>query len=151
MSITTLATPTDNASNISRVRVPLLLRLCTANSRRSLARIAVARKKWRAKALRWLERHPASTQLFAPLGGGRYLLVVAAGEDAPDLDTLAAFVVEGAVAITYRPGIWHHPMVALDAALDFVNVLAVDGSDGDCDERAYDPPCARVTLGASTT
>lgn len=101
--------------------------------------------------VRWLERHPASTQLFAPLGGGRYLLVVARGGDQPDLSTLAAFVAEGACAITYAPGVWHHPMVALDAALDFVNVLAVDGSDGDCDERAYDPPCARVTLGASTT
>ncbi|MEZ4336976.1 MAG: ureidoglycolate lyase [Sandaracinaceae bacterium] len=95
--------------------------------------------------VRWLERH-AATQLFAPLGGGRYLLVVAAGEDAPDLDTLAAFVVEGAVAITYRPGIWHHPMVALDRALDFVNLLSVDGGPADCDERGFEPPCARVVI-----
>lgn len=99
----------------------------------------------RSLEVRWLERH-AATQLFAPLGGGRCLLVVAEGDDAPDLDTLAAFVVEGAVAITYRPGVWHHPMVALDRAIDFVNLLSVDGSAADCDERAFEPPCATVTI-----
>ncbi|HJL15611.1 MAG TPA: ureidoglycolate lyase [Sandaracinaceae bacterium LLY-WYZ-13_1] len=94
--------------------------------------------------VRWLERHPCSTQLFAPLGRGRYLLVVAHGDEAPDPSTLAAFLVEGAQAITYAPGTWHHPMVALDAPLDFVNLLHVDGTDADCEEVAFDPPCARV-------
>ncbi|MBX3272163.1 MAG: ureidoglycolate lyase [Sandaracinaceae bacterium] len=98
--------------------------------------------------VRRLERHPRSTQLFAPLGGGRYLLVVARGGDAPDLATLAAFVADGARAITYAPGVWHHPMVALDAPIDFVNLLAADGTEDDCDERAFDPPCARVLLPA---
>ncbi|MFK7992378.1 MAG: ureidoglycolate lyase [Sandaracinaceae bacterium] len=95
-------------------------------------------------SVRWLERHVHSTQLFAPLAGGRYLLVVARGGDAPDLSTLKAFVVEGATAITYHPGVWHHPMVALDRSIDFLNVLATDGTDADCDEVTFDPPCARV-------
>lgn len=97
-------------------------------------------------AVRWLERHLHSTQLFAPLSGGRYLVVVAQGGDAPDLSTLRAFVAEGATAITYHPGIWHHPMVALDRSIDFLNVLATDGTPADCDEVAFEPACARVRL-----
>jgi ureidoglycolate lyase len=85
-----------------------------------------------------LERHARSTQMFVPMGGARYLVIVARGGDAPDLSTLAAFAVQGACAITYAPGVWHHPMVALDRDVDFVNVIAADGTEGDCDEVAID-------------
>ncbi|MFN7700211.1 MAG: ureidoglycolate lyase [Deltaproteobacteria bacterium] len=84
-----------------------------------------------------LERHPRSTQMFAPLEPARFLVIVARGSpghDAPDLSTLAAFVVEGPRAITYAPGVWHHPMVALERSIDFVNVLFADGSGEDCHE-----------------
>jgi ureidoglycolate lyase len=96
--------------------------------------------------IRWLERHALSTQMFVPMGNARYLVVVARGGDAPDLATLAAFVVEGARAITYAPGTWHHPMVALDRDADFVNVIFTDGSAGDCDEIAYAEPPALVSI-----
>jgi len=93
-----------------------------------------------------LERHPDSTQLFAPLHASRWLVIVARGGDEPALDTLAAFVVEGAQAITYAPGTWHHPMVALDADADFVNLVASDGSARDCDERALAAPFVEVAI-----
>lgn len=96
--------------------------------------------------VRWLERHPASTQMFVPMRASRFLIVVATGGDEPDLDTLAAFVVEGAQAITYAPGVWHHPMVALDADADFVNVLFADGTHDDCDERTFDPPSIEIVI-----
>lgn len=96
--------------------------------------------------IRWLERHALSTQMFVPMGSARYLVVVATGGDAPDLSTLAAFVVEGAQAITYAPGIWHHPMVALDRDADFVNVIFADGSAADCDEIAYAEPPVIVRI-----
>ncbi len=96
--------------------------------------------------IRWLERHPFSTQMFVPMSGARYLVVVALGQSAPDLDTLAAFVVEGARAITYAPGVWHHPMVALDADADFVNVLFADGSARDCDEVGYASPLVAIAI-----
>lgn len=95
-----------------------------------------------------LERHPDSTQLFAPLAASRYLVVVARGDEAPALETLAAFVVEGAQAITYAPGVWHHPMVALDDDADFVNLVHSDGTERDCDERALAPPFIEVTIPA---
>ncbi|MBX7191028.1 MAG: ureidoglycolate lyase [Sandaracinaceae bacterium] len=85
-------------------------------------------------AIRRLERHPRSTQMFVPLKASRFLLVVALGADAPDLSTLAAFLVESPCAITYAPGVWHHPMIALDDTADFVNVLFADGTHEDCHE-----------------
>jgi ureidoglycolate lyase len=84
--------------------------------------------------VRVLERHPLSTQMFVPMRASRFLLVVALGGDTPDLATAAAFVVEGPCAITYAPGVWHHPMIALDAPADFVNVIFSDGTGADCDE-----------------
>jgi ureidoglycolate lyase len=79
-----------------------------------------------------LEKHPASTQLFVPMNARRYVVIVALGGDAPDLATLAAFVASGAQAVTYRPGVWHHPMVALEGETDFACLVWEDDSEGDC-------------------
>jgi len=96
--------------------------------------------------VRWLERHPCSTQMFVPMRPGRYLVVVGHGGESPDPASLRAFVVEGSQAITYEPGIWHHPMVALDGPLDFVNFLFVGDDGRDCHEIQLDPPPVRVPL-----
>ena len=81
-----------------------------------------------------LEKHPRSTQIFVPMNGSRYLAVVAQGGDRPDLDTLSAFVVGANQGISYRPGIWHHPMLALDQDTDFVALIHEDGTSDDCVE-----------------
>jgi ureidoglycolate lyase len=115
------------------------------NSARCTASIFRCAAETRAEIpVRWLERHARSTQMFVPMGGARYLVVVALGDDEPDLSTLEAFVVEGAQAITYAPGTWHHPMIALDTDATFVNVIFVDGTSGDCDELTYATPPAIV-------
>jgi ureidoglycolate lyase len=93
-----------------------------------------------------LERHPSSTQLFAPLRASRFLVVVALGGEEPDLSSLDAFVVEGPCAITYAPGTWHHPMIALDDTADFVNALFVDGTERDCHEVAIAPGLAQIRI-----
>lgn len=85
-----------------------------------------------------LEKHPTSTQVFVPMNAQRYLVVVALGGDAPDLSTLAAFVASGTQAISYRPGVWHHPMIALDAETDFLCLVWEDGTSGDCVVVSYD-------------
>lgn len=92
-----------------------------------------------------LEKHPASTQLFVPMNARRYLVVVALGEAYPDLGTLAAFVAGGAQAVSYSPGVWHHPMIALDAEIDFACFVYQDGSADDCVEIAY-PPSEQRTI-----
>ncbi len=90
-----------------------------------------------------LEKHPLSTQLFVPMNARRYLVVVAEGASVPDLATLRAFVVDGKTGITYRPGVWHHPIVALDQEIDFVSLVWEVGGDGDCVEW---PASAQITV-----
>jgi ureidoglycolate lyase len=80
-----------------------------------------------------LERHPASTQLFIPMSARRYLTLVALGGDAPDLATLRAFLCTGQQGVSYRPGVWHHPLIALDAEADFACVVHEDEGPDDCD------------------
>lgn len=70
--------------------------------------------------LRLIERHPYSSQMFVPLNNGKvkgYLVVVCLSNDEgdrPDLSTLNAFVVSSTQGISYHPGIWHHPIIALE-------------------------------------
>lgn len=79
-----------------------------------------------------LEKHPASTQVFVPMNARRYLVVVALGGEGPDLGTLRAFLAGPTQGISYHPGVWHHPMIALDDSTDFTCLVWEDGSEGDC-------------------
>lgn len=90
--------------------------------------------------IRLLERHRHSTQLFVPMAGGeRYLVIVCEGKDAPDFCTLKAFLARTGQGITYRPGIWHHPLVALDQSTDFACLVHEDGTGDDCEVRDIAP------------
>lgn len=90
--------------------------------------------KGKAFPVQLLERHAKSTQVFLPLAGaGKCLVVVARGGAKPDLATLAAFVMEGAQGVTYKPGVWHHPMVALGKTSDLACLVYEDGSKADCE------------------
>lgn len=63
-----------------------------------------------------MERHRHSSQTFLPMDVERYLIVVAppmAG-DAPDPSAMTAFVGSKGQGITYRAGVWHVGMAALD-------------------------------------
>lgn len=89
-----------------------------------------------------LEKHPHSSQAFVPMNASRYLVVVALGGDRPDLQTLRVFKSLGTQGILYHPGVWHHPMIALDAPTDFTCLVWEDGSPEDCVERRLDAPFA---------
>jgi ureidoglycolate lyase len=79
-----------------------------------------------------LEKHPHSTQVFIPMNARRYLVLVALGGEAPDLATARAFVAGPTQGVSYLPGVWHHPMIALDASIDFACLVWEDGTPGDC-------------------
>jgi ureidoglycolate lyase len=87
--------------------------------------------------VRLLERHPCSSQLFVPLACQRFLVVVCP-EDArgePDLAGLRAFLCGPGQGVNYRPGLWHHPIIALDGPADLLMLAWEDGSARDCEER----------------
>lgn len=82
--------------------------------------------------IKLLEKHPLSTQAFIPMQADRFLVVVCLGEEKPDLSTLRAFLAVKSQGITYRPGVWHHPLIAMDRQTDFVCLIWEDGTADDC-------------------
>ncbi|QIZ79155.1 ureidoglycolate lyase [Thalassovita gelatinovora] len=67
-----------------------------------------------------VERHPRSTQMFCPMEAGRWLVVIwPNGPDGPP----EAFVAAPDDVVTYKPGIWHHGIVALDRPAKFASIM----------------------------
>lgn len=81
--------------------------------------------------VRVLEHHPASTQVFVPMTAARYLVVVAPPGPL-DLGAVRAFLAGPDQGVSYRPGVWHHPLLALDREADFACLVWEDGTAGDC-------------------
>ncbi|SDN98387.1 ureidoglycolate lyase [Rhodoferax sp. OV413] len=83
-----------------------------------------------------LERHPLGSQAFMPLSALPYLVVVAEAGPVPQLSAIRCFRAAPGQGVNYARGTWHHPLIALHQASDF---LAVDrgGAPGDanCDEH----------------
>ncbi len=91
--------------------------------------------------IRLLEKHEHSTQIFLPMNAAAtYLAIVCLGGDAPDLETLSAFLVEGPQGISYYPGVWHYPMTALGEPIDFACLVAENDSVDDCTSHIFDQP-----------
>lgn len=113
----------DGLAHVASLRPGAALNLCSFR--------CAPRTDW-PMAVALLEKHPHSTQVFVPMNARRYLVLVALGGDAPDLGTARAFVAGPTQGVSYRPGVWHHPMIALDAPIDFACLVWEDGSAGDC-------------------
>ncbi|MFY1827259.1 ureidoglycolate lyase [Myxococcus fulvus] len=88
-----------------------------------------------------LEHHPYSSQVFLPLRCERYLVCVAptAPSGGPDLERLEAFICGPGEGVNYHRGVWHHPIVALDAPAELAMLAWEDGSEGDCVVRHFEP------------
>ena len=82
-----------------------------------------------------LERHPLGSQAFVPLDRREFIVVVAspesesdsdsesgpgAGAARPDLRSLCAFRAAPGQGVNFHRGAWHHPLIALEAASDFL-------------------------------
>ncbi|RRV05619.1 ureidoglycolate lyase [Pseudomonas sp. v388] len=83
-----------------------------------------------------LERHPLGSQAFIPLLGNRFLIVVAPAGDVPQAGLTRAFVSNGQQGVNYHRGVWHHPVLALQAQDDFL-VVDRSGSGNNCDEYFF--------------
>ncbi|MEX1994847.1 MAG: ureidoglycolate lyase [Steroidobacteraceae bacterium] len=86
--------------------------------------------------LRMLERHPLSSQLFMPLSGQAFLVVVAPAGADPGAASVHAFVTNGRQGVNYQRGTWHHPLIALGHPGEFL-VIDRGGRGRNCDEYFF--------------
>lgn len=76
-------------------------------------------------AIRLMERHPLGSQLFMPLNGGNWLIVVCTDPHTPS--TYRAFAAYGNQGVNYARNCWHHPLLVVRDASSF---LVVDRKGG---------------------
>jgi ureidoglycolate lyase len=76
-------------------------------------------------AIDMMERHPLGSQAFMPLTNTPFLVVVAKAGPEPKLVDLRAFITNGKQGVNYGTGVWHHPLLVMSVAQDF---LVVDRS-----------------------
>lgn len=88
-------------------------------------------------AIRMMERHPLGSQAFIPLGTNPWLTVVAPAGDPPNPSDLRAFLAAAGQGVNYHRGAWHHPLIALESASDFL-VIDRGGPGANCDEHLLD-------------
>ncbi|NYT37856.1 ureidoglycolate lyase [Allopusillimonas soli] len=79
-----------------------------------------------------MERHPRGSQAFVPLQGRPYLVVVAPAGAPPAPDDLSVFLCQGNQGVNYAAGVWHHPLLALEATSDFL-IIDRSGPGDNCD------------------
>ncbi len=90
-------------------------------------------------AVSMLERHPLGSQAFLPLGERPYLVVVAPPGAPPSPASVRAFLAAPGQGVNYAPGVWHHPLLALDAVSDFW-VIDRAGPGDNCEEITLAEP-----------
>jgi len=80
-----------------------------------------------------LECHPLSSQLFMPLASRAFLIVVAPAGPLVDPAAIRAFLSQAGQGVNFHPGVWHHPLLALQEVSDFL-VLDRIGPGENCEE-----------------
>ena len=83
--------------------------------------------------VRMLERHPLGSQAFYPLSAHDWLVVVGQGAARPDPASIRCFRASGVQGVNYAPNTWHHPVLCLAPAQDFL-VVDRDGPGSNLEE-----------------
>ena len=82
-----------------------------------------------------LECHPLGSQLFMPLHGEPFIVVVAPAGEVIDALGVRAFRANGGQGVNYDRGTWHHPLIALSSHSEFL-VIDRTGSGANCKESS---------------
>jgi ureidoglycolate lyase len=88
--------------------------------------------------LTMMERHPFGSQSFSPLSGRPYLVIVSEDEIGRPSEP-QAFLARGDQGVNYRRNVWHHPLMTLAEASDFL-VVDRDGPGNNLEEFFFDQP-----------
>lgn len=91
-------------------------------------------------AVKAMERHVFSNQIFVPMNGTSYLVAVCPSTPSgdPDLGRIEAFVATGGQAVNIDADVWHAPNTPLGAPGEFVMLRFDDGSVADTELRHLD-------------
>ncbi|GAA5986251.1 hypothetical protein JCM10908_006475 [Rhodotorula pacifica] len=119
---------------------------CEPQNSKQLSADGTGKRQWNVEVL---ERHEFSSQAFVPMGGtpaqdgeGQYLVLVALpGTDGqPDLSTLRAFTATHTQGISYRPNVWHAPLISLgEDKHDFACIVHETGvPEVDCEIKWFE-------------
>lgn len=91
-----------------------------------------------------MERHPLGSQAFVPMQPHPWLVVVA---ERPEPEALRAFLLRGDQGVQYARGVWHHPLLVLAPAQDFV-VVDREGPGVNYEEVVLPEGAARLIIPA---
>ncbi|GAA5867158.1 hypothetical protein JCM3774_004413 [Rhodotorula dairenensis] len=119
---------------------------CEPQNSKQLSTDGTGKRQWNVEVL---ERHEFSSQAFVPMGGtpvqdgeGQYLVLVAlpGADGQPDLSTLRAFTATHTQGISYRPNVWHAPLISLgEDKHDFACVVHETGvPEVDCEIKWFE-------------
>lgn len=84
------------------------------------AKISLFVAKPRPLTIHMMERHPLGSQLFYPLQGRPWLVVVC--DDPHDGGSFRAFRADGQQGVNYNKNTWHYPLLVLDDGSRFIIV-----------------------------
>ena len=110
------------------------------------AEVTGATSERRPLRFEFMARHVRTMQVFAPLALSEAIICVAPpnGSDAPDVEGVVAFRVEGRLPYAYHKGTWHTPPFA---AAEWYSYLVIDRSGTlDDDYELVDLKAARACV-----
>ena len=85
-----------------------------------------------------MERHPFGSQSFSPLSQRPFLVAVSQDRNGkPDIPLI--FLARGDQGVNYRRNVWHHPLMAIGTASDFL-VADRDGPGNNLEEFFFETP-----------
>ncbi|CAA6800026.1 MAG: Ureidoglycolate hydrolase (EC [uncultured Thiotrichaceae bacterium] len=86
--------------------------------------------------LPFVERHPLGSQSFIPMDNTPIVVAVAKAGEPPGSDHIRAFISNGQQGINYHKGVWHMPMLFLNADQRMI-VIDRGGPGDNCEEHHF--------------
>jgi ureidoglycolate lyase len=90
-----------------------------------------------------MEKHPLGSQAFYPLSARPYLVVVAPPTPKLDVTKIVAFHAARDQGVNFATGVWHHPLLTLEATSDFI---VVDRGDAGDNYEEVEVPSGTLTI-----